>query len=414
MQITISPARRAATVLAVMLTAGACGDDSTTDRSEDSSILAPTTTASAVTTVASTPIEPATIQPATDPSEWVANLNRAQQEMNANTLEAFMRIGDPSTPGWGTLAFEVESLGELTEISEEFLLALEDPPIEVADEAEDWALTIQESIERSQDTAEALLGLGVPMDTPVSDVPPEVLEQLPGMDVEPAFSTEDACFALAEKVADAGFGIVDCTGSEDRVAEQATGPGPVPVGRHDLSEPGVYSFDTLPRPFSIEIAEPTSVVVGEEGVEFTVEEAGDAPFFHVVAVDEIVDPAFLLDYDGPFTFDQMVPTDDLAGWFDQLPFEVDTGITLVGDVEVPYWRLLDVEFSGGDLPMFVWASSSLQGGHLITPGSVFWEVPHPDGSLIVYANKVVEAPDDVSGIERLAIGEDFLALLRVP
>ena len=63
--------------------------------------------------------------------------------------------------------------------------------------------------------------------------------------------------------------------------------------------------------------------------------------------------------------------------------------------------------------MFGWAESSINPGHLLTPGSVFWEIPHPDGAIIMYATKVVEAPDDVRSDLRLAIGELMLELVEL-
>jgi len=410
---TVRPVAAVALALALALTAAACGGDSTAESTAASTTAAPEATTGAAPTEVST-----TTEAAIDPNEWIANLNDARRELNKGIFESFERLGNAATPGWGTLAFEVEHVQRTAEISAVFLPALADAPSELASEAGDWAALIQTAIDADVRTAEAFEGLGLPMDSLVQDLPQAFFDELYGPEEGPSFAAVEACFALAEAAADAGLDIVDCTNSEEEVSGDVAGPeGPGPVqvgGHHDLTEPGVYTFETLPLPFSIEIDEPTSVIVGEEGVEFFVEGAGYAPFFHVVAVDEIVDPAVLLDNNGPYTFDQMVLADDLAGWFDQLPFEIETGVSTVGDIEAPYWRLLDIEFTGGELPMYAWARSSLQGGHLITPGSVFWEVPHADGSLIVYATKVVEAPDDVPSAERLAIGEAFLAMLRVP
>lgn len=354
-----------------------------------------------------------------DVDAWIRTLNTAWRQFGADNFELLLAQGDASRPDWGTLQFEIDFLESSSEIAAALVVALDDPPSEVLEPANEWKAVIERSVDDYAAIVEAIEAAEFPVETLLDDVPSETLETI----FEPFPDTGDvlaACFDFAASAAGLADEIVDCANSEDVDGEIAATQetGSVPVGRHDLDTPGVYSFDTVPLPFSYDVSESTSVVVGEREVEFFVEEAGVAPFFHVVAVDEIIDPSMITE-SGPnsgFALGPMVAADDLGTWFEQLPFEIERGTSVVRGLEIPYWRLLDIEWDGGDLPMYGWAVNSSAGTpvHLISPGSVFWQVAHPDGLLVVYANRVVEAPDDVPSTERLTIGEAFLESLIVP
>lgn len=426
--------RLAATFVALALAAAACADDdrdatsteaSTSDAlsAEPAAAEAPadadtvestTTEAQASDTEPEEPDEPAT--PPVDPDVWIATVDDARQMLNASMFERFNWLGNPSSDGWGTIAFEIESVEWAIAAFEDFDLALSDPPPELAEPTAAWSEWLRGQIAQDRSLKAGFENLGFPVDTLLAELPDGAVDSLYENYEFAENQQQRFCFDVAEAATAAGFALLDCTNSAQQALEEAaapSGPGPVGTGVWPLPEPGLYIFDSLPRPFAIEITEPTDVRVGATEVEFFVEEAGYAPFFHVVAVEEIIDPTLLTaNTAGSIAFDQMVPADDLSGWFAQTSLEFETGTSDMNGVEVPYWRLNDVEFTGGELPMYFWAPGTDQ-PHILTPGSVFWEVPHPDGgSLIVYANKVVEAPDDVPSTARLTIGEAFLQMLR--
>lgn len=413
---------RMSTLIAGLFLAASCGSDSAAngptgtesanDRSTTVDTLAEVDAAPSTTQSTS----PSTVPPENNIEQWIESVDDAWQQLGADSFALLLVQGDPSSPGWGTLQFEIDFLESSAALTGSLRTALEDPPATMTDAAAEW-IDVVDQVVADYETVVVTLGeLGLPGDTRI--------EGIPEPDLANAFEPfpddlvlQAACFEFAAQAAEAADVIVDCarSGAVDAVDAVGDSSGPLTVGRHDLIA-GVHEFEIAERTFSYELFEPMSIVVGEGEIEFMVEEAGFAPFFHVMALGAVIEPSLITEA-GPesgFALGQTITLESLDEWFQQLDFEIERGISVIDGREIPYWRLLDIEWDGGDVPMYGWAESSINPRHLITPGSVFWQVPHPDGALVVYANRVVEAPDDVGSEERLTIGEAFLESLSLP
>ncbi len=418
-------------VVTLLFAASCGGDESPIAAGDDEEAVAEVMNDAPVTTLEQP--SPTTTPAAVDPEDWVDSMNRTMEDHRYEQALAFLRYTlEQQDNGFFHITFDAALWREEATANAAFTDGLPEPPAEFADLAEAfkeanlaladrWAVAADEL--EADAEAEALENYEVPQnwETYIDT----------NADAEEAVAT--ACFALRDAVIDSGFGLINCVGGgggefEPRnledclLVQRAFGskqcpegeddgdPSTVELGESELAAGVTYTFNAFDRPFALTTDEPTRVTVQDSLVEIAPVDA-DLSMFWILAVDEIADPATIVD--NPNGLGPVIDLpDDFGGWVEGLPFEVvSEGQSTFGDATVPYWRLeppTDTDIQGPP-EWFHFAEPGAPLGR----GGVFWLVAHPDGPLIVYTLPFAFEPSGQSADEKFAYVEATLLTLEL-
>lgn len=256
---------------------------------------------------------------------------------------------------------------------------------------------------------------------------------------------EVACLAFQGAFADMHEGeLIDCTGERDPqrddltpeeclTLEEAFGEGLIPAcsgdappddgdpstaeyGQSQVAAGQRIVFDDLPVPFAVTALRDYDIAVTDTSVEIR---PSENPWFEeqflVAWLDEIADPAAMPEQ--LFAFGPTVDApEDLGEWIADLPIRaVSQGTSTFGEVEAPWWRLEPAgePLTEEDFVSYAWTDTGVSPVTVLRRDTVFWQIPHDDGLLVVFAIAVNENPEAVSMDEKFAFVEAALASLEL-
>jgi len=449
MQRTKSVRRAISGLMVVLLTAAGCGSDSsesvasaatetpvaspTTEPAEDPTTEPDAPTVDPTPEPEPTPTPEPTVDPVpeVDPDEWLVAVNEALATHRSEVdrgfdalIESLQRdFDDPQVVATllrdrsvasGVLAEAIPPAPTaLEDAAETFRQAARNDQETLFNRIDIW-LNDPEVIAAAEEGGGRLIEVNVEYPDGQGD-PQQLLEIL-----------QAACFDLQSAVDDAGVGLIDCTGSSEEPSDLEPGDGGgvtnVGTGEHTLAAGGPYLFDGFSRPIELTFAENMRATVTENTIQLAPEfDQGELTFW-ILATDEIADPATMVAGEVQADISATVPVpDDLGTWASQLPIPVvSSGVSTFNGVDVPWWRLegpppLDGEDGPRDPAAFgMWGFADLEDSfqiYWIRAGNIFWQIPHPEGSLIVSGWPPYEIPDSPSADEKFDYIESVLATL---
>ena len=444
--------RGIAVLVAILLMVSACGSSGETELVQGDDQTAsvdnnaePEPTATEVPPAATTEAEPspeptAAVEPTpapVDPEEWAAQVNEALEAMRTDmfTVEIWWHIGimeDLGNP-------DVESAvwRGTGEVFAAFAESLPEPPPDLAEETAALRTSIRE-------VSDAYLLLADDFDGDETMHAAVPYHTDPGWGIyvdrhgEILNLPELACFELQAAVDKAGYGLIDCLPDEDReftpeecaLVERAFGQGPdqcgeepatdddpltIQEGQSDLSPGDAYTFVDFAQPFRLTPTDSIAVTGTDREVELFSSASTDLEIrLWILAPDEIADPTTMIANSHRVESSIAVPG-ELGDWTAQLPLAVvDEGVSGFGTVEARWWRLEPPaeRFAENAFESWGFAESDINQVHVFRRDTVFWQIPGPDGDLIVYTVAVFESPDAVAGDELFAFVERTLSTLE--
>ncbi len=224
------------------------------------------------------------------------------------------------------------------------------------------------------------------------------------------------CFKLQDAVAAVNLPIIDCAESGEPPAVPVTptdGPPILALGNYDAVDAGSYRTEGFARPFTFTLPEPMRLVVNSHDIELApVGDEGQLTFW-IVAPDSLPIPGTPYGAIG----DTVPFPADLGSWLAEIPVTIsDTGTTQVGDLSVPYWTI-PLPDDATQVGVDDWVFADFDDSFQLFPlreGMTLWQVPHPDGPLVVFGAAKFEIPGAPGLDEITAFMESILVTIEVP
>ena len=405
-----------ALIISGALLLGACGASGAGETAESSE--APGTTEAAIPeTTVTTP--PTTATPTTaqgdvaDAELWITAVGEKHQALQKEFFRILIEEFSVEVQTDDTLIPLVNFWRAQATAADSFADELNDPPpgFALVEPTKTFAEAVRAFSQASRDTSADA------EDDPIlqgSLVDVEEVASYGDRQREAGTQLELACFAFQETVADLGLALVDCVGaSDDQPSEPTTGPegeAILELGGYDELAPAVYSMPNFAIPFSFELQGETRIAIFENDIILAPSDDEGPLEFYIVAPTEIAKPG------EPFgAATDLIPMPaDLGEWLAANPLGIEsTGTTLVSGVEVPYWTLNSTEELGpDDFWDFVDFPDSPQ-RYGVRQGATFWQIPHPDGDLVVYGLPKPEIPDSATPEEFFAYMESIVSTINL-